>query len=448
MSFDGASLAPVVARRGRARRAHDAVLRVLGQPRDVPRRLEGRDESRQPAHRRRTRPDHRAATTSRPTRGRSSTRATTPPSRTTSRPSEPERLRDLVDRVVRGGGTQPGVPARRRRGEPHRAHARAVDRVPHRASGYLPGDKVHEVAGPNIAGGFRMVATLRRTSVADRGAGACCASRATGSRVGRGTSPTATCAGASRARAARTPCARRVPPARAVLVADGALVDGDARGHALGRRHRARARRNLGVHRAARVGARRRVPHRRLRAPFPVSDDYAPPAPAPASLVDVTITSDRCRRSTSKPSSPASCATSSVARRVSRRRGDAAIGSAVGPAYSAGTATHSAGRRPWPCSGGIKRPTQSRRSRCDHTVDGLDVWAARRAGSRQRRDKPFGNHLEDDVHEMTRLMYGVPGAGPRTSAVVGSTSFGDAFRGTARITRVVSGQRLHLHPGA
>ena len=59
MSYDGASLGAVVADPSAPDVAHRAVLRVLGQPRDVPRRLEGGHESRQPAHRGRARPDHR-----------------------------------------------------------------------------------------------------------------------------------------------------------------------------------------------------------------------------------------------------------------------------------------------------------------------------------------------------------------------------------------------------
>ena len=43
---------------------------------------------------------------------------------------EPERLADLVAPLVRRRGTESGVPARRRRREPHHAHTRPVDRGP------------------------------------------------------------------------------------------------------------------------------------------------------------------------------------------------------------------------------------------------------------------------------------------------------------------------------
>ena len=152
---------------------------------------------------------------------------------------------------------------------------------------YLAGDKVHEVAGPNIAGGFRMVATFA-DGLADRVTRR--AVRAGRLDLGLGVVPrrAARRAGASRARAARTRSAGPVPPATRVLVADGALVDGGlevtltADGVEI-------ARRNLGVHPPlawAPDGAFLTVGYGR---PFPVSDDYAPPAPAPPSLVDVTI---------------------------------------------------------------------------------------------------------------------------------------------------------------
>ncbi len=80
----------------------------------------------------------------------------------------------------------------------------------------------------------------------------------------------------------------RSRPRRAVLVADGALVDGGLE-VALAADGVEIARRNLGVHPPlawAPDGAFLTVGYGR---PFPVSDDYAPPAPAPPSLVDVTI---------------------------------------------------------------------------------------------------------------------------------------------------------------
>jgi hypothetical protein len=78
-----------------------------------------------------------------------------------------------------------------------------------------------------------------------------------------------------------------VPLATRVLVADGALVDGSLE-VALSADGVEIARRNLGVHPPlawAPDGAFLTVGYGR---PFPVSD-YAPPATAPPSLVDVTI---------------------------------------------------------------------------------------------------------------------------------------------------------------
>ena len=57
MSFDGVSLRPMLEHADCARSADEPVLRVLGQPGDVRRRLEGRHQPRQPAHPRRARPD-------------------------------------------------------------------------------------------------------------------------------------------------------------------------------------------------------------------------------------------------------------------------------------------------------------------------------------------------------------------------------------------------------
>jgi len=80
-----------------------------------------------------------------------------------------------------------------------------------------------------------------------------------------------------------------VPPGARMLVAEGSLVDGSlavslsADGDQL-------ARRNLGVHAPlawSPDGAFLTIGYGR---PFPVSDEYAPPAPAPPSLREVAIT--------------------------------------------------------------------------------------------------------------------------------------------------------------
>ena len=89
MTFDGVSARAGAGGPGRARPAHRAVLRVLGQPGDVRRRLEGRHQPRQPADGRGARRDRRAAPTSPPTSGGSTTRPPTRPNATTSPPSTP-----------------------------------------------------------------------------------------------------------------------------------------------------------------------------------------------------------------------------------------------------------------------------------------------------------------------------------------------------------------------
>ena len=79
-----------------------------------------------------------------------------------------------------------------------------------------------------------------------------------------------------------------VPADTQVLVADGALVDG-ALEVTLAADGVELARKNLGVHPPlawAPDGAFLTVGYAR---PFPVTDDYAPPATAPPALVDVTI---------------------------------------------------------------------------------------------------------------------------------------------------------------
>ena len=99
-----------------------------------------------------------AATTSRPIRGRSSTPAPTPPSHTIShaRTRTARRPRRRWYAAAEQNDVFP-------------LDDGAVNRITHmhvpwtasrRSFRYLTGDKVHEIAGPNIAGGFRMIATF------------------------------------------------------------------------------------------------------------------------------------------------------------------------------------------------------------------------------------------------------------------------------------------------
>src|SRR4051812_10776635 len=64
-----------------------------------------------------------------------------------------------------------------------------------------------------------------------------------------------------------------------------------------------------------------------------------------------------------------------------------------------------------------------------HTVDGLDAWAEAQ-GWQPASVKPFGGHIEGEIHEIARVMYGVPRVGPLADSVVGPTEFGDKYRGT------------------
>ncbi len=150
-----------------------------------------------------------------------------------------------------------------------------------------PGAKVHEVAGPNLAGGFRMVATFTEP-LDDRASGVLCEQGdwiagwawylaggelrwcIAGKFGGREVTGT-------------------VAPGASVLVAEGTIVDGRldvalaADGTEIGRS-------NLGVPVPlawSPDGAFLTVGYGR---PFPVTDRYTPPAPAPAALFDVTIT--------------------------------------------------------------------------------------------------------------------------------------------------------------
>jgi arylsulfatase len=152
---------------------------------------------------------------------------------------------------------------------------------------FRPGDKVHEVAGPNLAGGFRMLAAF--TEPVPRGAAAVlceqgdwlsgwawylvdgevrwCIAGGHGSRV----------------------MAARIPAGARVLGAQGDIDDGrvvvtlTADGAEIGRD-------DLGVQIPlawSPDGAFLTIGYGR---PFPVSVDFEPPAPAPATLLDVEIT--------------------------------------------------------------------------------------------------------------------------------------------------------------
>ena len=132
---------------------------------------------------------------------------------------------------------------------------------------YGPGDKVHEIAGPNIAGGFRR--SRRSTGRHPPQRRRCCANKVTGSPAGRGISPTAKRDGASqgsRARAERL--ARLCPRTRGSSSRTGRLVDGGLEVTLVadgGRDHTQES----GRASTAGLGARRRLPHHRLRPPLP-----------------------------------------------------------------------------------------------------------------------------------------------------------------------------------
>ena len=103
-------------------------------------------------------------------------------------------------------------------------HMRSPWTAPRLTYDLRPGDKVHEVVGPNIAGGFRMVAAFdgprrapgRRSS----------ANRATGTPDGPGTWPRGRSGGAWPARAGPTRSPPTWPTGPTLLVAEGRLVDG------------------------------------------------------------------------------------------------------------------------------------------------------------------------------------------------------------------------------
>ncbi|MBK5289783.1 MAG: arylsulfatase, partial [Acidimicrobiia bacterium] len=198
---------------------------------------------------------------------------------------EPERLTDLVQRWF----------AEAERNQVFPLDDGAVNRITHmhvpwtaaRASFvFAPGDKIHEVAGPNIAGGFRMVATFDE-AVPQSGHSVLCEQ---GDWIsgwawylveGEARWCIADKTGAHRVQAP-------IPPSTKVLAAEGIIGTGGlavvltADGVEI-------TRRALGVHPPlawAPDGAFLTIGYGR---PFPVSDDYQPPAPAPASLLDVSI---------------------------------------------------------------------------------------------------------------------------------------------------------------
>lgn len=150
-----------------------------------------------------------------------------------------------------------------------------------------PGDKVHEVAGPNLAGGFGMVAAFTEPLATDGTAVLCeqgdwlsgwawylidgevrwCLAGGAGTRVVSGHIPEGT----------------RLLGAEGTIGDDGLVVKLTADGKEIGHER-------LGVSVPlawSPDGAFLTVGYGR---PFPVSEDYDPPAPAPASLLDVTIT--------------------------------------------------------------------------------------------------------------------------------------------------------------
>ncbi len=151
---------------------------------------------------------------------------------------------------------------------------------------YAPGDKVHEVAGPNIAGGFRMVATFDEPLATTTPAVLC--------EQGDWISGWAWYLTSGEVRwciagkGGTHAVGALLPPGVRVLVAHGQLIDGQldvtlsADGNEI-------VRQNLGVHPPlawAPDGAFLTIGYARQ---FPVSGQYAPPAPAPASLIDVAI---------------------------------------------------------------------------------------------------------------------------------------------------------------
>jgi arylsulfatase A-like enzyme len=198
--------------------------------------------------------------------------------------AEPERLADLVQRWFDAAERNEVFPlddsAQNR--WPHMHVPWTAPRLEFR---FQPGDKVHEVTGPNIAGGFRIVASFA-DSIGDPNGVLCeqgdwisgwawylkdgearwCVSGKTGTHT----------------------VAAEIPSNARVLTAEGTVVDGRievslaADGVECARRHLP-----VGLPLAwAPDGAFLTVGYGR---PFPVADDYAPPALAPPSLVEVSF---------------------------------------------------------------------------------------------------------------------------------------------------------------
>jgi len=197
----------------------------------------------------------------------------------------PEKLTDLVHRWFDAAEANGVFPIDD--GLVHRfAHMRVPWSTYRTAFRFRPGDKVHELAAPALGGGFRLVAAFDGP-IPERAAAVLC-------EQGDWVSGWAwyIAAGEVRWCVAGKGGAHRVgapvPEGARLLVADGVLVDGNIE-VALSADGEELARRNLGVHLPlvwSPDGAFLTVGYGR---PFPVCDDYEPPAPAPTSLVDVSI---------------------------------------------------------------------------------------------------------------------------------------------------------------
>ena len=173
-------------------------------------------------------------------------------------------------------------------GAVHRIRHMHVPWTAHRSTFRLrPGDKVHEVAGPNLAGGFRMLAAF--TAPIPRSGEAVLCEQGdwlSGWAWYLVDDEVRWCIASTRG---ALQVGAAVPSGARVLGAEGTIVDGDlavtltADGAQIGRAE-------LGVHVPlawSPDGAFMTIGYGR---PFPVCDDYEPPAPAPASLLDVEIT--------------------------------------------------------------------------------------------------------------------------------------------------------------
>jgi arylsulfatase len=269
----------------RVRGAHQPVLRVLGKPRDVPRRLEGGHEPREPAHRRRARGHHRQP----PLRGRSLSLFDTrndPTELVDLAGTHPEKLAELVDLWHREAERNDVFPL----------DDSSVNRMTHMALPWvqfgnhydlIPGDKVHESNGPLLFGGFAMVARFTEPLPAN----------VSGTIVEQGdwiSGLALVCIdgelvfvqhtdGHIQRTQARVPAGAQVLRAWATPAAGGGFdtaIAADDTTLATGRFHAIPASR-------APDGAFLTVGYSR---PFPVIDDYQPPFPAPASLASGTVT--------------------------------------------------------------------------------------------------------------------------------------------------------------